>query len=422
MKKPSVLFFNRVYPPSRGATGRILRDLARGFASAGWDVTVITTGVQNNIDYDGRIKIVRVKSVMRRKTVSAYAGALIKMFFKGLMAPRADLVVSMTDPPLFVVAGQMIARVKKSRHIHWCQDLFPDLFPYLGVSFSKPVAVFFTKLSRRAMKKCDRIVTVGRCMGNRLKKEGIIAGKIAIIPNWPDYELLGEDGKRRSPRAKKYKKSGKNIRPFDQQLKDGHEKKFRVLYSGNLGAAHPVDTIIGAAQRLSVSHPDIEFVFVGGGSNVDRLAAERARLRLENIRFLPFQPASRLNNLMRSGDIHLISMNQNVAGLLVPCKLYSALAVERPCVFIGPRESEIAEVLHDFKAGYVVPQGQAGKLSDVIRDYRESSDRWFEAYEGASEAGRLFIPQESISAWVERAQDVINKRDIQINSLKTINL
>ncbi len=29
MSKPSVLFINRVYPPYRGATGRVLRDLAR---------------------------------------------------------------------------------------------------------------------------------------------------------------------------------------------------------------------------------------------------------------------------------------------------------------------------------------------------------------------------------------------------------
>ena len=79
MKKPSVLFFNRVYPPSRGATGRMMRDLARGFVKAGWDVTVITTGAQKAIEQDGDIKIIRVKALMRRKTVSAYALAWVKM-------------------------------------------------------------------------------------------------------------------------------------------------------------------------------------------------------------------------------------------------------------------------------------------------------------------------------------------------------
>ena len=388
----------------------MLRDLARGFVKAGWDVTIITTGTHKSVNYDGKIRIVRVKAPMIRKTVFAYALIWLKLFWTGLLHPRTDLVVSMTDPPLFVIAGNVIRKVKRNKHIHWCQDLFPDLFPYVGVRLPKFLLGFFKMLSLRAMKKCDKIVTVGRCIGKRLKREGIIANKIAVIPNWPDFELLGSDDKKRKIKPRKYRKGGKNIRPFDQQLKDGHERKFRVLYSGNLGMAHPVDTIIGAAELLAETHSDVEFVFVGGGANVDRLATERARLRLENIRFLPFQPASRLNELMQSGDIHLISMKNEIAGMLVPCKLYSALAVERPCVLIGPKECEIAQVLNDFGAGSVVPQGNAQKLADVILKYRTDSEAWFKAYEGASAAGKLFVPSESISAWVQRAGDAINKK------------
>ena len=409
MKKPSVLFFNRVYPPLRGATGRMLRDLARGFVKAGWDVTVVTTGAEKAVHYDGKVRIVRVKAPTGRKTIGAYTWAWLKMLWAGLRHPKTDLVVSMTDPPLFVIAGHIIKTVKKTHHIHWCQDMFPDLFPYVGVKLPKLILRLIHKMTTRAMKKCDKIVTVGRCMGRRLKREGMMPRKIAIIPNWPDYELLGEEAVKRKVRRRKVKKGGKNIRPFDQQLKDGHEQKFRVLYSGNLGAAHPVDTIVGAAEILAESHPDIEFVFVGGGINVDRLAAERARLRLENIRFLPFQPASRLNDLMESGDIHIISMKNEVAGMMVPCKMYSALAVERPCVLIGPVDSEVGQVIKDFKAGSVVRQGSAKRLAATIRMYRTDSDAWFKAYEGAGEAGRLFVPSESISAWVERAHDVINE-------------
>ena len=42
--KPSVLLINRVYPPAKGATGRVLRDLAQEMARAGWTVSVLTTG------------------------------------------------------------------------------------------------------------------------------------------------------------------------------------------------------------------------------------------------------------------------------------------------------------------------------------------------------------------------------------------
>src|SRR5262249_35654055 len=137
------------------------------------------------------------------------------------------------------------------------------------------------------------------------------------------------------------------------------EPKFRILYSGNLGRAHPVQTILDAATLLAGTNPEIEFVFVGDGPQFDRLAHERARRGLENIRFLPYQPASRLRELMESGDLHLISMSDRAAGLLVPCKLYSALAVGRPCILVGPAQSEVARIIEDFHAGTVVPQGQA---------------------------------------------------------------
>lgn len=244
-----------------------------------------------------------------------------------------------------------------------------------------------------------------------MRKDGLVAGQITVIPNWPDRELVtdGAVRKKKIGLPRKLKKGGKNIRPFDQQFKDGHDVKFRVLYSGNLGLAHPVQTILDAAQILSGAHDEIEFVFVGDGANVDRLAEERAKRGLENIRFLPFQPVSRIKNLMESGDIHLISMQQDIGGMLVPCKLYSAMAVERPCVLIGPENSETAQIITDFKAGAVVPQGHGQELADVILRYRSDPDHWFEAHQGAAEAGRTFLPEESIKAFIDRAQDVIDK-------------
>ena len=190
-------------------------------------------------------------------------------------------------------------------------------------------------------------------------------------------------------------------------FRDGDNPKFRVLYSGNLGRAHPIGTVLDAAEILGREAPDVELVFVGDGAGQDRLMAERARRRLENIRFLPWQPASRLRELMESGDVHLISMTHDAAGMLVPSKLYSALAVARPCIFIGPAQSEAARVINDFKAGRVVSQGDAEGLAHTIMDFRNSGEMWMAAHQGAGQAGRIFVPEESLNAWLKRARDVL---------------
>ncbi len=407
--RPSVVFFNRVYPPMRGATGRVLRDLAHEFVDQGWDVTVVTAGTGSKREYDDKVRIIRVKAPIKAKRTRAYLRVWLKMFWAGLNMPRHDLIVTMTDPPMLVVAGRFLAVLKRSRHIHWCQDLYPDILPALGFKMPARQMSFFKTLSRRSMKKCDKVVTVGRCMAKQLTHSGLEPRRVAVIPNWPDYELLPPDGhsQARRRRVRKINKA-KGARPFDQQLTDGTKRKFRVLYSGNLGRAHPIKTVLDAATILDKDNPDIEFVFVGDGPAFRHLSQERARRELENIRLMPFQPASRLRELMESGDLHLITMKHESAGMLVPCKLYAALAVGRPCVFVGPEDSETARVISDFKAGVIVPQGDAEKLAAAIKKLRMDSDEWFAAHEGAAEAGRTFIPAESFNAWIERARDVVN--------------
>lgn len=411
---PSVIFLNRVYPPARGATGRVLRDLARSFAKDGWDVTILTTGPEAREDKDGPIRVIRVKAPMRAKSIFAYMNVWMRLTIRGLkLAPR-DLVVTMTDPPLMVTGGSLIARIKKSRHIHWCQDLYPDLLPTLGVNLPDGIMNGLKSVSRRSMKKCDRVVTIGRCMARQLTTSGLDPKKIAVIPNWPDQELLShpvltaKGGFRNANGNAAAKRSqSAHARPFEELFRDGDHPKFRILYAGNLGRAHPTATILNAAEILSREYPDIEFVFVGDGPGQEKLLQERATRGLENIRFLPFQPASRLRELMESGDVHLISMADETAGLLVPSKLYAALAVRRPCIFVGPSHSEAARVINDFKAGAVVPQSEPEMLAQTIIGFRNNPDTWFTAHEGSSKAGRIFVPDEAIAAWIKRARDTV---------------
>jgi len=404
VQKPSVVFFNRVYPPARGATGRMLRDLAHGFSRDGWDVTVITTGPEARRERDGGVRVIRLGAKNGKKKSLFFYGVLwVRLFFAGLMLPRHDLIVTMTDPPLFVMAGCMLARIKKSRHINWCQDLYPDLLPALGMRLPQGVMQWLKIHSRRAMKSCDKVIVIGRCMAKHLTHGGLDPRRIAVIPNWPDAELAALPQSMLQGRKVPVKNA--NARPYSELFKEA-DPKFRVLYAGNMGRAHPVGTILDAAGILSETYQDIEFVFVGEGPAFDRLAQERAKRGLENIRFLPWQPARRLRELMESGDVHLISINHDAAGLLVPCKLYSALAVARPCVLIGPQESEAARVIGDFHAGNIVPQGQGEKLAQAIAAYRTDGEKWFNAHKGAGDAGRVFIPDESINAWIERARDV----------------
>jgi glycosyltransferase involved in cell wall biosynthesis len=408
--RPKILFINRVYPPVSGASGRMLRDLAHAFSRRGWKVTVLTTGKHSKTEQDGAVTVIRRAPLLNSKTKFSYLRVWTRLLVAGLFTPRHDIVVSLTDPPLLMTAVDMIARFKKSKHIHWSQDLYPDLLPVLGVKASSLETGVFRRLSVRALKRADKIIVIGRCMARRMTQKGIKPGNITFIPNWIDSELTAGAKKTKkkvfSKRKIKKAMSISGARSYEELIKDTENPKFRVLYAGNLGRSAAYNGMLQAASMLRDERPDIEFVFVGSGAHYEHLAQQKAKRHLDNIRLLPFQPFENLQDMLKSGDLHLVTMPEDAEGMLVPCKFYSSLAVHRPCVFLGPKESEVGQVIKDFSAGSVLAVDDGAALYKEIKKYRDDADLWFQAHEGAKAASKIFIPKESMDAWIMRAEQI----------------
>ncbi|MEM6780567.1 MAG: glycosyltransferase, partial [Pseudomonadota bacterium] len=156
--QPSILFINRVYPPSRGASGRMLRDLARQCAQNGWRVTVLCAGAKTSEDKDGKIRIKRVKAAITSKSALSYGYVWLKLLWAAKSMPKLDVVVTLTDPPMTILIGRIFSKLKKCPHMHWCHDLYPDLLPYVGLKLPAPLMQSLKKSTRRSMKKCDKVV------------------------------------------------------------------------------------------------------------------------------------------------------------------------------------------------------------------------------------------------------------------------
>lgn len=407
LSKPSVLLINRVYPPARGASGRVLRDLAREMARAGWTVTVLTTGEKSFSEKDGDILVHRVKAPSKPNGFLGYGRVLAKLYFAAMKQPRQDLVVTMTDPPMLVTIGRRFAKKKRCAHIHWCHDLYPDLFPSIGVKMPDFVLKSLSRRARRSMNTSERVIAVGRCMAKYLAHTGVDTGKIATIPNWPDQEIIDPNRRARNQDIR-LKDNVANARPQEQLFRDP-SPRFRILYAGNIGRAHPMKGILEAAEKLA-PYPEFEFVFVGEGLVHDRLSQERARRGLENIKLLPYQPASCLKDLMESGDLHLVSMKNDAAGMLVPCKFYSALAAARPVLYMGPDDTEIAKIIRDYGCGAIVPQGDGETLAQAISYFRNDPEAWFYAQQGAEAASQECRPVKSILSIMKEAESAIRSR------------
>ena len=133
------------------------------------------------------------------------------------------------------------------------------------------------------------------------------------------------------------------------------------MYSGNLGLAHSFDEFLEAARRLR-DRDDIVFLFVGDGPRLAEVRAAKEAEGLDNIRFLDYFPREQLHASLSVADVHLISMRAEMTGVVVPGKLYGAMASGRPTLFVGPDHCESADTIRQADCGLTVRLGDVDGL------------------------------------------------------------
>ena len=150
----------------------------------------------------------------------------------------------------------------------------------------------------------------------------------------------------------------------EAQFLDG---KLVVMYSGNVGQTQRFDMVLDAAERL-LGDESIVFLVVGGGARLAGVQAEAKRRRLSNIRFLPYQPKSELAVSLSAADLQLVLLDQRMTGLMMPSKLYSALASGTPVVGIGAKDSHLARIVVDNDCGWFFAEDELDRLLETLQE------------------------------------------------------
>jgi glycosyltransferase involved in cell wall biosynthesis len=373
-----LLFINQYYWPDHASTAQHLTDLAESLAAQGHDVHVVCSrggyreGASRLLRHEvhNRVTIHRVDATAlgRRNTVTRmtdYLSFYFRAFWLGLFLPRFDVVTTLTTPPIIGLIGTLLRRLKGSRHIYWSMDLHPDASLALGrMSIRQPVVRLLAWLSDLAYREADKVVVLGPYMMDRIAAKRVRPERLTMIPVWSRrdeiYPMPRED------------------HPLREEL--GLEGKFVAMYSGNLGLAHCFGEFLEAARRLR-HRDDVVFLFVGDGPRLAELQSVQSAEGLANIRFLKYFPREMLHASLTTADVHLISMREEMTGIVVPGKLYGAMASGRPTLFVGPDHCESADTIRWADCGATIRLGDVDSLVAAIEGFAND-------HEGALEMGR----------------------------------
>lgn len=175
-----------------------------------------------------------------------------------------------------------------------------------------------------------------------------VADRIYVIPSWADPDSIKPIPKH------------KNWFALEHNL----VQPFTVLYSGNMGRCHDIETLLEAIVLLQ-GRP-IQFVFIGSGAKHQYLIEEVERRQLKNCLFLSYQPREVLPFSLNACDLSIVSIQEGMEGLVVPSKFYSALASGRPVAAICESGSYLHTLVKEARCGDTFLNGDGHGLAAFI--------------------------------------------------------
>ena len=345
-----MLFVNQFFWPDSSATSQQLTDLVFALGERGVKVSVLcgdTGGYATSAGVAAppcEVHRVRALPFQRGKLgrILSYLSFYVSAFAQGLTLPRPDVVVSMTTPPLISLLGATIKFLRGSRHFIWEQDLYPEIavdleYLKLGGLTHRITGMLADTVRRHA----DGIIVLGPCMKDRLVARGVNPDKIFIAEHWA---------------------SSAAIQPL---TRPGNPDELVLLYSGNLGLAHDLETIQGAMLQLR-NNPRFRFIFSGTGGKRAQLAAYCESHGIGNVELRPFVDRDKLSEGLAVGDIGLVTQTEVTCGALVPSKVYGILAAGRPLLYIGPASATPALLIERHRCGWRVSPGDVQAVTNLL--------------------------------------------------------
>ena len=368
-----VLLVTQFYPPEPNSAALKMSDIAAHLAQAGHRVTVIT-GFPNYPDgvlypgyrqrayqrevVDGVTVVRTFVAISRRRRkfgprMMNYLSFMLTSVFAALRSGRHD-VVYVYSPPLFLgLSGWAISRLSRAPLVFDVNDLWPKAPIQLGL-LKNPVLIRIAEgLERFVYAKADRVFFYSKWMRQEVVRSGVPAEKTEVHPLPIDTAVFREV-------------------PAEEvaalRARHGMNGSLVVLYAGNLGLPQGLDTAIECARILeSQGHSGIQFVFVGGGADKDRLVGMARDHGLHNVIFVPPQPVTAMPAFMSAADVLLLHLDKAPFRMgTIPGKLLAYISCGRP-VLVG-LEGEGADLVRDGGCGVVVePQNPAAMAEGVLR-------------------------------------------------------
>lgn len=307
----------------------------------------------------GRGEVVEKLSLRRRLVQELRYGVQMSAQIR---RRRPDAVMFGNAPVPMMAVVTLFLILTRTPWVSWQQDVQGiAMRSFAGTKLSRGflvVAHIAGWVERWCNKRADAIVVIAESFVDVHRRWGT-ADKTTVIPNWAPLDELMPT-------------------PRDNAWACEHDLDAvpNLVYSGTLGLKHNPRLLVELARAVRDRGTPVHLTVVTEGPAVALLAEEAGRLDVP-ITLLPFQPYERLSEVLGSGDVLLVVLDQAAGAFSVPSKTLSYLCAARPILGLMPDENLAAHLIDAAGGCVLAPNGTAiPAAADWITEVLDDSERW----------------------------------------------
>lgn len=364
-REPRLVIIADWLPPDFGAVGQYMELRARALAEQGHDVTLVglsSTAASTLRQARGKGTLTEIRLLARPVPRDSLAGRLawtlrtnLRLLAAAFSSLRAANGVLFTGSPPFLI--HFLAPLRflwRARLVYRITDFHPECLiaardrPSGGLSMLLGLTNFWRR-------RVNGFEVLGVDQRRRLAATGIPDERISLVRDGSPIAFTDDEGQE----------------PLPVELQ-GH---CVLLYSGNFGVAHEIDTVAeGYARHHRDGSGRVRLWLSATGQGAVDLAR---RLSEQGIPFHASKPVplEKLADLLRSPDAHLVTLKDSFVGYVMPSKIYACVESGRPIVFVGSAESDVDLIAREAGSVYWrVPCGDVAGFASTLEklaDHRE---------------------------------------------------
>ncbi|MBO6575360.1 MAG: glycosyltransferase family 4 protein [Rhodothermales bacterium] len=254
-------------------------------------------------------------------------------------AHRYDAVVTSGPPHSSHLVGFHARRKLRLPWLADFRDPWSDLSYYDQLPFLPWSRAADRRLEAKVLTAADRVVTVSDAVAALLRKRG--GSDVTVIPN--GFDAADFEG-------------------VEPRRGDG----FRLVYVGTMTEAQNPEAVWRAVAARRAAGQDIRVELVGAQDASVTASLEKCGLT-DSVTRRAYVPHREAVAWMKGADLLLLSVPRTAeAGGILTGKVFEYLAAGPPILAVGPRESDLGQLLARSGAGSLVCHGDAEGAGALI--------------------------------------------------------